>query len=214
MVRYRLKDEGAKTIIIKFFLAPLILLLGIVILYLGLDRSTFLIIGGFMIAYFFPPLGKESVIPMAVSTGCHPLSIASAVAFLDIVVALFLLWNYDFVKLAPYLGAWMDRFEKKGNDLGERKPWMKSIEFIAVILFVIFPFQGSGGVGGTILGRLLGLNRYIVFTAISIGSVSGCLLIAYTAETIKQIFLRNIYVGSLIIIIIIAVFFLYYLKRQ
>jgi len=169
-----------------------------------------------MIAYFFPPLGKESVIPMAISTGYHPISIALIVAFLDIIAAMFLLWNYDFVKLAPYLGPWMERFEKKGNKISKKRTWIKSLEFIGIILFVMFPFQGSGGVGGTVLGRIIGLNRYVVFSAISIGSITGCLIIAYTAETIKQILFQNLFLGILIIILIVilGIYFLWYRKRK
>jgi len=216
MVRNRLKDEGSKTIILKFFLAPIVLFSGIGILFLILDFSNFLIIGGFMVTYFFPPFGKETVIPMAISVGIHPVSIALVVAFLDIIAALFLLWNYDFVKLTPFLGPWMERFEKKGNEIATKKSWMKGIEFIGIMLFVMFPFQGSGGVGGTILGRLMGLNRYIVFTAIGMGSISGCLLIAYTAETIKQILLQNVYLGVFIIILLIlgGIYFFWYRKRK
>lgn len=216
MVRERLKEEGPKTIILKFFLAPIILFLVIGILFIFLDTKTFLVTGGFMIAYFFPPLGKESVIPMAISTGYHPISIALVVAFLDIIAALFLLWNYDFVKLAPLLGPWMERFEKRGNEFSKKKPWMKGLEFTGVILFVMFPFQGSGGVGGTILGRLIGLNRYVVFTAIGIGSISGCLLIAYTAETIKKILICNVQLGIFIIILLIiaGLYFFWYRKKM
>lgn len=215
-VRIRLVKEGKNSIIIKFFSAPIVLFCGIGLLYLLLELQVFLVTGGFMIAYFFPPLGKESVIPMAIATGLHPILIASVVAFLDIIAALFLLWNYDFVKLAPYLGPWMERFEKKGNEISTKKYWMKGIEFIGIMLFVMFPFQGSGGVGGTILGRLMGLNRYAVFAAIGIGSISGCLLIAYTAETIKQILIQNIYLGIFIIILLIlgGIYFFWYRKRK
>lgn len=156
-----------------------------------------------MAAYFFPPLGKESVIPMAISTGINPLMIASVVAFLDLIAALFLLWNYDFVKLAPFLGSWMERFEQKGRKVSKEKTWMKSIEILGVMFFVMFPLQGSGGVGGTILGRLLGLNRYTVFSAICIGSFSGCLIIAYTADTIKKILFDNFLLGLFLIGIIL-----------
>ena len=80
-----MKNEGAKIIILKFFLAPIILFLGIGILFLILDLAAFLLIGGFMIAYFFPPLGKESVIPMGIAAGIHPILISLVVAFLDMI---------------------------------------------------------------------------------------------------------------------------------
>jgi len=169
-----------------------------------------------MIAYFFPPLGKESVIPMAITTGINPILIASVVSFLDIIAALFLLYNYDFVKLTPYLGPWMDRVEKRGKRIATGKIWMKGLEFTGIMLFVMFPFQGSGGVGGTILGRLLGLNKYLVFFAIGIGSLFGCLIIAYTADLIIKILLENLFLGILIIISLIigVIFFLNKKKNQ
>ena len=214
-VKSKLVKEGKKSIIIKFFLAPITLFLGIGFLYLILELKVFFITGGFMVAYFFPPLGKESVIPIAISTGLHPILIASVVAFLDIIAALFLLWNYDFVKLAPYLGPWMERFEKKGRVIATQKSWMKGIEFIGIMLFVMFPFQGSGGVGGTILGRIIGMNRYLVFSAISIGSFIGCLIIAYTSETIKRILFDNFQLGIFLICLILFFSGLYlYLKHK
>ena len=72
-----------------------------------------------MFAYFFPPLGKESVIPIGVSGGeltipiinqhivvpsIYPLVMALTIAFVDIIVALFLLWNYDLAKKIPLVG--------------------------------------------------------------------------------------------------------------
>jgi hypothetical protein len=193
------------------------LFLGIGILFIILDLAAFLLVGGFMIAYFFPPLGKESVIPMGIAAGIHPVLISLVIAFLDIIVGLFLLWNYDFVKLAPLLGPWMERFEKRGSEISKGRIWMKGLEFIGIVLFVMFPFQGSGGVGATILGRLIGLNRYIVFLAIGVGSITGCLLIAYSAETIKNIIISNYQLGLIILFIlgiIIAIYILFRRKKK
>jgi len=72
-----------------------------------------------MFAYFFPPLGKESIIPIGVSggeitiplynqqiivTSINPLIMALTIAFIDIVVALFLVWNYDLAEKIPIIG--------------------------------------------------------------------------------------------------------------
>jgi hypothetical protein len=40
--------------------------------------------------YFFPPFGKESIIPAGVALGIHPVVMALSIAFVDIVVAYFL----------------------------------------------------------------------------------------------------------------------------
>jgi len=58
----------------------------------------------FISAYFFPPLGKETVIPAGVGLGIDPLIMALSIAFVDIIVALFLMWNYDLAKKIPLIG--------------------------------------------------------------------------------------------------------------
>jgi len=55
--------------IIKFFLPFVIAGLGILILYLIVDSSCSGKLFLLMFAYFIPPLGKESVIPIGVSGG-------------------------------------------------------------------------------------------------------------------------------------------------
>ena len=86
----------------------------------------------FVIAYFFPPLGKESVIPLATGylqkemtvpfvnirlepANIGPLEIAFAIAFVDIIVAWFLVWNYDLAKKIPFVGKFMVKVEKIGQ---------------------------------------------------------------------------------------------------
>jgi uncharacterized membrane protein len=169
---------------------------------------------GLMILYFFPPLGKESVIPMGIASGIHPISIALSIAYIDIVVAIFLLWNYDFAKLIPMLGKWIDRVEKTSEKFSKNKPWLTSIEFIGIILFVMIPFQGTGGVGATILGRALSMNRYFNFIAISVGTILGCLFIAYSIDYLKNIFHLSSYFILSIVIIFIIIILMYKSKNK
>jgi len=188
MTESKVKSEGTSTIITKFFLAPILLFLCFGVLFLILRLHAFSIVGSLMVAYFVPPLGKESIIPIAIGIGVHPLLIALSVAYIDVIVALFLLWNYDFAKLAPLLGFWMERFENKAVKITRGKLWIKGLQFVGLVLFVMIPFQGSGAVGGTIVGRMAGLNRYVIFIAILIGAIVGCLIIAYSADVLKNIF--------------------------
>jgi len=67
------------------------------------------------------------------------------------------------------------------------------------------PFQGSGGLVGSIIGRLIGMKPWITFFAISIGAITGCLLIAYFADAILSVFVQNFLIGTLIIIIIVVI---------
>ena len=132
----RLKHDSWGMIVLKFFIAPLLGVLLVFILYLNFDFDTFSILGGWMLAYLFPPLGKESVIPLGIASGLDPLLIGLAVASIDILIALFLLWNYDFAKLIPFLGLWMEKMEKKGGKKFKEKPWLENLAFFGLILFL------------------------------------------------------------------------------
>lgn len=214
----RLKHDSWGMIVLKFFIAPLLGVLLVFILYLNFDFDTFSILGGWMLAYLFPPLGKESVIPLGIASGLDPLLIGLAVASIDILIALFLLWNYDFAKLIPFLGLWMEKMEKKGGKKFKEKPWLENLAFFGLILFVMFPFQGSGGLATSIVGRVFGINRYKVFLAIIIGAVVGCLLIAYFGYLFLEFFRNNLYQGLAILIAICIILAIYdafkYLKKD
>ena len=73
------------------------------------------------------------------------------------------------------------------------------------MLFVMVPFQGSGGLVGSILGRLIGMKPMNTFIAISSGAIVGCLLIAYFADAVLGVFVKNFLYGLLIIIILLVI---------
>jgi len=217
MIDERLKYESKKRFILKFFFAPFLCVLASFLLYLFLDFNTFKKVGIAMIVYFLPPAGKESVIPGGIAVGLHPLLIAFSIIFVDIVTALFLLWNYDFAKLIPFVGPWMEKMEKKGGKKFHENSWLEGLAFLGLILFVMFPFQGSGGVGTSIIGRVIGMNKYKVVLAISIGAVIGCLLIAYFGYVFIGFFKNNLYQGLLLLITVAIILAFYnvfkYLKK-
>jgi len=184
-----------------------------------------------LVAYFFPPFGKETVIPIATGVSekginvpllniyvepinIDPLAIALAVAFIDIVVALFLVWNYDLAKNIPLIGKFMIKAEKLGKGSSDKYRWFKSLRFIGIVLFVMVPFQGSGGLVGSIVGRLFGMKPWNTFIAISIGAITGCLLIAYFSKLILSIVIKNALLGLLIIIIILVIGLMFYINRK
>jgi uncharacterized membrane protein len=217
-IEERLKHESKKIIFFKFFAAPMIALIGILFLFMTLNYSDFQLVGGFMIAYFFPPLGKESVIPLGIAAGLDPILIALSIAFVDMFIALFLVWNYDFAKLIPFMGPWMEKVEKTGGKKFTEKPWLENLAFFGLVLFVMFPFQGSGGVATSIIGRVIGMSKLKVFLAICIGAVVGCLLIAYFGYIFIGYFKNNIYQGLAVLIAIAIILTVYvafkYLKKD
>jgi len=168
----------------------------------------------FVSAYFFPPLGKETIIPAGILIGIHPLVMALSIAFVDFIVALFLIWNYDLAKNIPLIGTFMKKVEKIGETSSNKYSWIKPLRFIGIMLFVMIPFQGSGGMVGSIVGRLIGMKPWTTLISITLGAVIGCTLVAYFAESLKIILLQNLNVGLIIIGVLFIVGISIYLFRR
>jgi uncharacterized membrane protein len=228
------KVKHYSTILAKLFI-PIILglgvfgILGFVLTSIG-EESTWMILWPLIIAYFFPPFGKETVIPLGVGllqqgldvpfinlhiTGgqIHPILMALSIAFVDMVVALFLVWNYDFAKKIPLLGQFIQKIEDRGKLSEEKYGWVKPLRFIGIMLFVMVPFQGSGGLVGSIVGRLIGMKPWVTFLAISLGAIIGCLLIAFFARAFL-IFAEINTTLTIILLVIIAIIALIYVFRK
>lgn len=213
-------DSNLSIRLFKFFAPFGIAILGILILYFIVDQGSSGKLFFLMFAYFFPPLGKESLIPIGVSGGdltvpiinqhlvvppINPLVMALTIAFVDIIVALFLLWNYDLAKKIPVIGRFIIKVENIGKKSSNRYNWVKPLRFVGIVLFVMVPFQGSGGLVGSIVGRLIGMKPINTFLAISAGAITGCLMIAYFADAVKSVFIQNFMMGILIIIILVVI---------
>jgi len=231
-MKIKLKDfistRFAKIILPFIVAATGILIIRFYLVFLG-DSESFIKILILMFAYFVPPLGKESIIPIGVSGGrisipfvensvfipkIDPFLMAISIAFVDIVVALFLLWNYDLAKKIPLIGKFIEKVENIGKNSSNKYGWIKPLRFIGIILFVMVPFQGSGGVVGTIVGRLIGMKPVNTFLAISIGAVLGCILVAYFADVILSVFVTNFLLGLLILIILVVIGIMIYIYRK
>jgi uncharacterized membrane protein len=137
-----------------------------------------------------------------------------SIAFVDIVVALFLMWNYDFAKKIPLVGRFMEKVEIIGKNSSNKYTWIKPLRFIGIILFVMVPFQGSGGLVGSIVGRLIGMKPLITFLAISIGAIIGCMLVAYFADFVLSVFIKNFLLGILIFIILLIIGVMFFIYRK
>jgi len=226
----KIKLKSVFTIpLIKLFLPFVIALFGFLTLYAIVDRESVGKLFLLMFAYFIPPLGKESIIPLGIEGGnlpiplsdkiavipsIDPLVMALSIAFVDIVVALFLVWNYDLAKKIPLIGKFIEKVEKIGRTSSDMYSWVKPLRFFGIVLFVMVPFQGSGGVVGSILGRLIGMKPWNTFLAISAGSIIGCSLIAYFADRILSLFETNFLQFLLVFIIIVIIGIMIYMYKK
>lgn len=179
-----------------------------------LDGNLRLKFWSLITGYFFPPLGKETIIPAGVAIGISPIIMALSIAFIDAIVALFLVWNYDLAKEIPFIGKFITKVEEKGKNVEDKYGWVKPLRFLGIVLFVMVPFQGSGGLVGSILGRLIGMKPWNTFFAISIGAIIGCILIAMFSQAFIIFAQINSTITIIIVIIIIFILIMYYFFKK
>jgi len=161
---------AALYIISLFYIIPL----------LSIPSFMFATIFGAMLAYLFGPFGTEIVIPATILLVQENgggligavLTIISII-LVDVFCALFLLWNFDLAEKAPLLGRFIGRTKEVCSRTIQEKRWGEKATLIALATYVALPFQMSGGVVGSILGRVMGMNKYKVFAAVCLGSVLG-----------------------------------------
>jgi hypothetical protein len=211
---------------ILFIFVPVIVALAfILILYLTLEIGVFNIIMAVMVGYTISPLGPEIVIPAGIlaleAEGLFSLTyiVIVAVVFVDFTLALFVFLNFEIVESIPLIGKWV----QKSKEIFSKKlrKGRETVALSALALYVALPFQGSGGFVGSIMGRVVGLNRFKVFFAVIIGSVFGAVPIGIAAHYGLAAALKTLEAGEtlykvvgILIIIIFILVVVYFIRRE
>ncbi len=150
------------------------------------------------LAYFIPPAGKETVIPLGLSQGLPILPWCITLFVFDLLVCAAFLTNWwllefliahippfnflgirrrkpHFYKKKISLKIWYEKLHKKTREI-EHKKYGKLLP-IALFFFMLVPFQGTGAMSTTIIGTWLGLRQRETLIIVSIGSFLSILLI-------------------------------------
>ncbi|MCJ7698001.1 MAG: small multi-drug export protein [Thermoplasmata archaeon] len=150
------------------------------------------------LAYFLPPAGKETVIPLGLSQGLPILPWCITLFFFDFLVCVAFLTNWwilefliAYIPPFPFVGIkrqkphfykkkislklWYEKLHKKTKEI-EAKKYGKLLP-IALFFFMLVPFQGTGAMSTTIIGEWLGLRQRETLIIVSIGSFLSILLV-------------------------------------
>jgi len=147
--------------------------------------------------------------------GAHPDAplgvwwLAGLVVYGDLGTTLVMMANMTLLYHTPFIGQRLVRIHEASWYMLRAHPWMRRTAWLGVAAFVAAPFQGTGAVGGTLLGRLLGLPRLATLSATAAGSMTGCTAVAllgtYARERIQAI-ARNPVAAVLAVVITIGLF--------
>ena len=131
---------------------------------------------GLILAYLFPPLGKESIIPSMIGIGISPFFVWTSIVIFDVCCVFILRYSWWFPELLIKKNKWLT---KGYNKLQEKANKTKSKRWIipALFGFMIIPFQGSGAISVSIVGMIIGLKKTTLFLIVTIGSIISTTLI-------------------------------------
>ncbi len=140
-------------------------------------------------AYFLPPAGKETMIPLAINRGIPALTWLISIIVFDILVSITIITNWWLIEIgithSKLISKWYYKIQLKTQLLESRKHG--SLLPILLILFMLIPFQGSGAMTSTILGTFLGFKKKEIITIVTIGSIITTSIITYTTLRIMMV---------------------------
>ncbi|MDD1677798.1 MAG: small multi-drug export protein [Methanomicrobiales archaeon] len=183
--------------------------------FLILPSDQALILGSLMLAYYIPPSGKESIIPVGIILGLPWWLMAITVIVQDIITCLFMILNLNLVFHIPYLGSWTYRFLSRGREYITRWPWLSRWGMWGLAFFVWLPFQGTGGTGAPLIGWMMGLSPGRILFAMGLGATFEALFFALGAEIVWNLLFSNFILALLVLaLFVFTVFLVYYLFRD
>lgn len=156
-----------------------------------LPGADFTAMIGLMVAYLLPPAGKETVIPLGIALGIPWWYMALSIALIDIETGLFMALNFDLAYRLPVLGPLLADLTRKTRGFLAAHRWFGGLWFFAIVLMVGVPFFGSGGIRGSVAGKLLGMGTLATFLAILAGALIGCFAIALGSDAILSFLCVN-----------------------
>ncbi len=190
-----------RSIVVFQILFPFVVIfLFYTLLYYTLSWTMFSRLGAGSLLYFLPPAGKESVIPGMISKNVDWYLVIIDIVFIDVIISIFLIWNFDYVKKVPLLGGLLKFVEKHSQKYLKDRRFAKGSVYILLILFVMVPFEGSGGAATTIIGKIIGVKPYKLWACVWIGSILGVSIITKAALEAKA------YIGEDLIWVVIGIF--------
>jgi uncharacterized membrane protein len=142
----------------------------------------------FSVYSFVPLLGTISVVPTGLRLGIPPVPLIAFIIWTDAILALFLVWNFDYAKKIPGLGKLVERVNDTGERALQKHKWASRLGFIGVVMLVIFPLQWTGAGVGSIVGRLIGMQSLMTFLAVVIGTFIRSTLAALIYLGVLSIF--------------------------
>ncbi len=142
------------------------------------------------VAYLFPPFGKESIIPYMLSSGeglslpswlswaggnvvgpaLPAWTVWSMIVIMDVISATILAYSWWFAEFVITRVGLLRRAYRALQRRAEKYRKKRLLTF-SLLIFMMIPFQGTGGISTTIIARLLGVSAKRTISIVFAGSL-------------------------------------------
>ncbi len=109
------------------------------------------------------------------------------VSWMDAFVAILLVFHAGFIFKLPKIGPKLLALREEGEFFMSVQPWMRRFAFLGLVAFVVIPIAATGSIGGSILGRMLGMSRLATISAIAVGTLLGNSVMLLAGKALSKI---------------------------
>lgn len=105
-------------------------------------------------------------------------ALAALVVYIDIATALIIMGGIHVLDRVPSVARRIAAAGESSGKVLEHNPWMLRAAWLGLALFIAVPFNGTGALVGSVLGRVLGLSRISIVSATALGSATSATALA------------------------------------
>ena len=181
---------GFGTRLLYFFGPPLLTALVLGVIYLATDEWTVhevwitglvsLLGAGTTVVFGEAALGDKTF-----DLKLDTWQLAYVVMSVNAVSGWFYTYNLDLLERLWKIGPWLRRSRINARAMLEHRPWIRRWSVVGVCLFVVTPLPGSGALGGSLVGRLVGISKRATVLAVAIAGIVVCSAYAMLAKELK-----------------------------
>jgi uncharacterized membrane protein len=114
-------------------------------------------------------------------------NLVGVAALMTVVTAFFWTYNLELLERLPRVGPVLRRARLRMAERMAGHRWIRRLAVFGVGFFVLLPLPGSGTVGGSLMGRILGLTRRATFLSVSLGGVAVTLAYGRFGDEIQRL---------------------------
>jgi len=134
---------------------------------------------------------------------------------MDSVTVLILVYSFQALYRIRWIRKSLEKVHQNAELVLHAFPILQRVTLVGVVLFVLFPIAGTGAIGGSFIGMILGFHRFTLIACVSIGGFLGGMGMAFATvhfrsavETLQKYQSSPLLIGGLIAILVLIVLLL------